>query len=167
MRIRRTVGRAAVVSVPYSGTRFTKDSLNLDQSIHSFADPGRFYQYLSKYDILDLVIPLREPADNWKAFARRWPEFKSMNDCIGKYNRSWAGMAWILSDPVFNFHVVNIKSPTIKEDLKKIADKLELDFVDDVEQKGQNDEGLREYEYDVRHIYDYKFVKKYFGEYDE
>lgn len=132
---------AVIVSIPFSGTRYLRQALSIPKCVHTYVPPNRLMEYIG--GATRFVVPLRDPKENWKSWARRWPEGKPWDKRIAEFERAWMGMAWFLQ--CYEAEVLTI------DDFPK----------SDIPMIGKEDEGNNSYLYDVSHIYKYDFVKEY------
>ena len=149
---------SVIVSIPFSGTRYLRQALNIPRCAHTYVPPERLLEYVES--ATNIVVPLRRPEDNWASWARRWPEGKPWDRRIAEFERAWIGMAWFLeymsSEIVWEAAV----DTTVKTTIKLYPDYKfpESDFP----QIGSEDEGNNSYDYDVSHLYRYSFIKEYY-----
>lgn len=147
---------AVIVSIPYSGTRYLRKALKIPKCVHTYVGPERLLEYVGNAKLI--VVPLRKPESNWKAWARRWPEGKPWDRRIAEFERAWMGMAWFLEymDSYYN------SNPASRQVLRIYPD-YNFPSVEGVPREGADDEGANEYDYDVSHLYmNYKFVTDYY-----
>lgn len=164
----RDPSTTAVVSVPFSGTRFLRHTLSIPKSVHTYMDPTRILEYIQGVDLF--VIPLRDPRTNWVSWARRWPEKgKTWDKRIAEFERAWLGMAWFLEGVLNSDNATVLVYPldqmtNVGSRLADDASKHNLEYKPDVPKIGNEDHGSNTYEYDVSHIYKYDFVRRYYHE---
>lgn len=151
-----------MISIPYSGTRFLKKTFKISQNCHSFAEPPLLISYVG--DRENIVVPLRRPEDNWKAWARRWPKHKPWDDRIAGFERSYLGMYWVL-EYFKDRNIIIIPLDLLDNqatELERIARDNGLRYIPVEERVGETDEGDNWYDYDVKKVYRYNYIKQHY-----
>jgi hypothetical protein len=59
---------AIIVSIPHTGTRFLKERLGIEKSVHTHSKWESLYKQVEGKQI---IAPLRHPNDVWESWARR------------------------------------------------------------------------------------------------
>lgn len=149
---------AVIVSIPYSGTRYLRSALNIPKSVHTYVPPDVMMEYIG--DARYIFAPLRQPESNWAAWARRWPHGKPWDRRIAEFERAWMGMAWICNEYDVQFipldHDVGPRLLTGAQELVGLVP------FEPEKRFGEDDEGSNSYDYNVKHLYRYNFVKQYY-----
>lgn len=57
-----------IASIPYSGTRFLKERLGVDDHVHFTLDWGRVW---GNTEGRSIIVPLRQPVEMWRSWCRR------------------------------------------------------------------------------------------------
>lgn len=134
-----------VVSVPYTGTRFLRERFGTKLSVHTFTPWDRLLEIIQGHKV---VVPLRRPEDNWQSWARRWRQDEPIDHQIGEFNRSWYKLGML--DQVMELDLIPVD---LQEDSR----------IQNWDPVGKEDSGDNKHPYDVSHLYELRFIKKYYG----
>jgi len=136
-----------IVSVPYTGTRFLKERLGVNEHIHTVVSWDALVERLEGKEI---IAPLRNPYDVWGSTIRRWVKLDH-DTHIPNFISAWYVMHALTLIKKITFIPVDLKiDPTGEiKDWTKVT--------------GEKDRHNKKYyPISLRGIYLLPFVKKYY-----
>ncbi len=135
---------AIIVSIPYTGTRFLKKHLNIQESVHTYTPWTRLLELV---DGRTIIAPLRDPAKNWTSWARRWTD-ELLDHQIRVFVQSWYTMHALTLICDVDFIPVDLQQD---------------DRITDWTPIGDEDTGSLVYKFRTDFLYNLPFVQKYYG----
>lgn len=135
-----------VISIPYSGTRFLRRRLEIPESAHVYTPWKRLMELIEGKKIL---APIRNPADNWNSWARRWPKDQPIEKQVGTFVRCWYTMHALTLIRDIEWYPIDIPE-------------LRNESIKDWSPVGHDDPGDNKHPFETDFIYDLPFVKQFY-----